>query len=270
MTGDGEVLLEVASVSLSFGALQVLENVNFEIRDRVRPGKTTGQIVGVLGPSGVGKTQLFRIIAGLNRGESGTVRGPKGAALVPGRVGFVFQDYPLLEHRTVLSNLVVAGVANGMSRADSHDKATELLERFKLTGWEKHFPAQLSGGQRQRVAIAQQLVSHMPILLMDEPFSGLDPVSLDEVILLIDEVAHTDEHNTVMLVTHDIRAALEVSDTLLMLGRDRDDQGRIVSGARIQRRVDLVKKGLAWRHGIEFDPTFLSLEKELKAEFAKL
>jgi NitT/TauT family transport system ATP-binding protein len=266
----GDVLLTVHDVWQKLGDAQILQAIEFEVKDRVRPGVVTGQVVGLLGPSGVGKTRLLRIIAGLDPPDRGAVLGPGGAALPVGSVGLVFQSYPLLAHRTVLDNLAVAGEANGLSSAESRNKAMALLDRFRLSERARYFPAQLSGGQRQRVAIAQQLVKQKTFLLMDEPFSGLDPVALEDVTNLITEVAHMDELNTVIVVTHDIRSALLISDTLFMLGRDRDAKGKVTSGARIQKTYDLVEMGLAWRPDLEMDPSFPAIEREMKKAFRVL
>ena len=266
----GEVLLEVRDVALRLGNNQILDKLSFEVRDRVRPGAVTGQLVGLLGPSGVGKTRLLRLIAGLDRPDAGVILGPKSQPMAAGTVGVVFQNYVLLRHRTVMGNLVTAGVVNGMSRAEAKDKASHLLERFGLADRGSFYPAQLSGGQRQRVAIAQQLVHQKPLLLMDEPFSGLDPVALQGVIKLVAEVAHTHEHNTIIIITHDIRAAMLVSDTLLLLGRDRTPEGKIVPGAHIQQSYDMVERGMAWRDDLERDPQFPAMERELIDRFRLL
>ena len=122
----GEVLLSVKDVALDLGGQRILQDLSFEIRDRVRPGRITGQVVALLGPSGVGKTRLLRIIAGLDAPTRGLVQGPKGSTLEAGQVGVVFQNYPLLKHRTARSNLVVAGVANGLDRARA--EALKLLK----------------------------------------------------------------------------------------------------------------------------------------------
>lgn len=267
---DGDVLLEVRDVAQRLGNHQVLDKLTFEVRDRVRPGMVTGQLVALLGPSGVGKTRLLRLIAGLDKPDTGVVFGPKSQPIAPGTVGVVFQNYILLRHHTVMGNLVTAGIANGMRRAEARDKASHLLERFGLADRGSYYPAQLSGGQRQRVAIAQQLVHHKPLLLMDEPFSGLDPAALDDVIKLIVEVAHMDELNTLIIVTHDIRAAMLVSDMLLMLGRDRTPDGKVVPGAHIQHSYNMVERGLAWRSDLELDPKFPQLEREIKDRFRTL
>lgn len=266
----GECLLAVNEVKQNLGGNQILDGVTFKICDLIRPGKITGQVVGLLGPSGVGKTRLLRLIAGLDQPDSGTIVGPGGQPLPAGSVGVVFQNYPLLRHRTILSNLVMVGTSNGETHAEATRQARELLARFGLAHRESFYPAQLSGGQKQRAAIAQQLMRRPPFLLMDEPFSGLDPAALTDVMKMLTEVANLHEHNTIIVITHDIGSALAVSDNLFMLGRDRAPDGRIVSGAKIKKTYDLDAMGLAWREDVELDPRFAEMERELKAEFRRL
>jgi NitT/TauT family transport system ATP-binding protein len=270
MTKTDHVLLHVENVSQKLGGNQILQGLTFEVRDRVRPGAVTGQVVGLLGPSGVGKTRLLRIISGLDQPDAGNVLGPDGKPLPAGSVGVVFQNYLLLRHRTVLGNLLTAGSAGGMQAEEAKRRSADLLRRFGLLERSKFYPAQLSGGQRQRVAIAQQLVHQKRLLIMDEPFSGLDPHALDNVIKLLYEVAHQHEHNTIIVITHDIRASMMLCDTLLLLGRDRDAAGKVISGARIQEELDLAELGLAWRENVELDPKFVELERQIKARFEQL
>ncbi len=267
---EGEVLLDVAGVKLTLGGTTILSDITFQVIDRVRPDVITGQVVALLGPSGVGKTRLLRIIAGLDKADGGTVRGQDGALLPAGTVGYVFQDYPLLQHRTVRSNLELAGTIAGMSIAEAASRATLLMKTFALIERAEFYPARLSGGQRQRVAIAQQIMRPRQLVLMDEPFSGLDPAALGNVMDLVQEVAHLDELNTIVLVTHDIRAAMAVSDTVHMLGRSRNDEGALVSGASIRHTYDMVERGLAWKKGIEATPAFVALEHEIAERFHDL
>ena len=119
------------------------------------------------------------------------------------------------------------------------------------------------------MAIAQQIMQPRRLLLMDEPFSGLDPAALDAVMHLVVEVANMHELNTVVLVTHDIRAALAVSDTLHILGRESKNE-KPVPGARVLWSYDMVERGLAWQPDIQKLPAFVELENEIRARFKDL
>ena len=132
------------------------------------------------------------------------------------------------------------------------------------------YPAQISGGQRQRVAIAQQLLCSEHFLLMDEPFSGLDVVMEAKVCELINEIACLDELNTIIVVTHDVTAAASVADHLWLMGRDRDETGNVIPGARIQETFDLIERDLCWHSGITNSPHFLEFVCEVKERFQTL
>ena len=266
-----ETLLKVEGVTVSFGEEPVLRDLNLEIKDLVRPGMSQGQVVGLLGPSGMGKTTLFRILAGLDTPTSGTVLIEKeGIPVRKGMVGVVAQNYPLFAHRTILGNLVVAGDHGGLGRAKVKEKATGLLERFGLTAHASKYPSQLSGGQRQRVSIAQQFMCSEHFLLMDEPFSGLDLIAQENACEFIREMARGEELTTYILVTHDVRAACSVADTIWLLGRDRDKSGNVIPGARIQAQFNLIDRGIAWQPNVTELPEFQTLLREIRALFPRL
>lgn len=264
----GATLVKVDHVSVSLGGCPVLRDLSLEIKDLRRPGLTQGQVVALLGPSGVGKTSLFRLLAGLDRPDHGAILlGEEARPVERGQVGVVAQHYPLFAHRTVLGNLAVAGRRGGMSGHAAEARARELLERFGLAEHAGKYPVQLSGGQRQRAAVAQQFMCSEYLLLMDEPFTGLDPVALEHLCRFIAEMAAADETRTFIVITHDITAAAEIADTIWLLGRDRDAEGRPIPGARVQATYNLVERGLAWRTGVAETPEFLALRREIHAMF---
>lgn len=266
-----ELVLKADNVNLTLGGNKILKDVCAEIKNISRPGMKQGQVIGLLGPSGMGKTQLFRILSGLNTPDSGIVLVTEQQKPVqPGMVGVVAQNYPLFNHRTIMSNLVVAGKQAGMNASEAAKRGTELLKRFGLEGHDDKYPVQLSGGQRQRAAIAQQFMCSEHFLLMDEPFSGLDPIALTEMCDFIREMAQTDELKTYIVVTHDIDSAVTVCDNLWLLGRDRDASGNPIPGAKIQHVIDLAARGLAWRENIREIPGFQATVNEVRQLFKTL
>jgi NitT/TauT family transport system ATP-binding protein len=266
-----DTLLKVDHVGLSYGDKVVLRDVNAEIRDIVRDDCTQGQVVGFLGPSGIGKTQLFRIIAGLNQPTSGQVL--VNSTLTPvkaGMVGVVAQNYPLFENRTIFSNLMLAAKQTEKNTDAAHEKVLKYLKRLDMLECSPLYPAQISGGQRQRIAIVQQLLCSEHFLLMDEPFSGLDLVMEAKVCELINEIACLDELNTIIVVTHDVTAAATVADHLWLMGRDRDASGNVIPGARIQETYDLIERDLCWHPSITNSTAFLEFVREVKERFQTL
>ncbi|MFZ6757671.1 ABC transporter ATP-binding protein [Undibacterium sp. Ji50W] len=266
----GERLLSIEQLCVSYGQ-PVLTNVSAHIDNLTRDGVEQGQVVCLLGPSGIGKTQLFRCIAGLQKPSSGGVYlNGKKTPVTPGEVGVVAQHYPLLAHRTVLGNLLVAAKRKIADHAQAQAKVIALLEEFDLADKAHCYPAALSGGQRQRIAIAQQSLCSDHFLLMDEPFSGLDPLAKAKVCDTILKISTLDELNTIIVVSHDIDASIAIADTIWLLGRDDDQAGNPVSGARIKYRYDLIERGLAWRGNMEDTSEFQELRKEIRRRFTEL
>jgi ABC-type nitrate/sulfonate/bicarbonate transport system ATPase subunit len=262
----GETLLKVDHVNLSFGNTVVLRDLNAEIKHLVREdGTTSGQVVCFLGPSGIGKTQSSKVIAALQPPTSGAILLHGEKAVRRGDVCMVPQNYPMFEFATVARNLQIAGEMGGLSRDQINQKATSLIETFGLRAYLSAFPKELSGGTRQRVAIARQLMCVGHYIVMDEPFSGLDPINKKLAMQAIMKLASLDTYNVIIVVTHDISSGMAISDTVWMMGLEKG-----VAGARIVKEYDLATMGLAWRPDIEDAPEFKSLVTEVSGLFKTL
>ncbi|MEU4080982.1 ectoine/hydroxyectoine ABC transporter ATP-binding protein EhuA [Streptomyces venezuelae] len=224
--------VEIRSVHKTFGPLHVLRGIDLDVR--------AGEVTVVLGPSGSGKSTLLRTINHLEKVDSGTVSvdgtlvgyrrsGNKLYELRERdvlkqrtRIGFVFQNFHLFPHLTVLENIVEAPVsALKRPRKEAEAAARTLLERVGLADKAEAYPKQLSGGQQQRVAIARALALEPGLLLFDEPTSALDPELVGEVLDVIKDLAAAG--TTMIVVTHEIGFAREVADTVVFM-----DEGRIV------------------------------------------
>jgi NitT/TauT family transport system ATP-binding protein len=271
-----DVLVKIENVSLSFGPSKILKPIDVEVRDIVRPDARQGQIVGVLGPSGIGKTQFSRILTGLQAPTTGAVF-VGGKKVEKGVIGMVAQNYPLFAHRTVLGNLSVALEKSGLPKRARTERIMEYLARFGLSDKALLYPAQLSGGQRQRVSILREMLcsneQDCPArrdIVMDEPFTGLDPVMKDRVCDLIVQVSNLDERNTIFVVAHDIQSLVTISDTLWLFGRDRGEDGRPVPGAYVKKTYDLIERGLAWTPGIASTRQFADFCAEVRSSFEDL
>lgn len=269
-----EELLSIQNITKNFrlqdgSIVQVLTDVSVTVRDI----KDKPQIVSVLGPSGSGKTSLLRIIAGLDKPDLGVVKcSDEKDGMRPvraGDVGVVFQSYPLFEDQIILKNLVEPARNSGLSKKEAEEKSFVFLNEFGLTDFKNFYPAQLSGGQRQRAAIAQQLIQERFYIALDEPFSGLDPNNIGNVIRLLLKVAHQHTKNTFIVVTHDIASALTISDRVILLGKTNDSDES--EGGRIVKEYNLIEEGLAYQTDIDELPRFAELLKEIKhIEFPKL
>jgi len=217
--------LELSGVTKSFGSHRVLDNISLDL---------SGVHAFVLiGPSGGGKSTLLRILAGLERAESGLVA-IDGAGLPREEealrkyrcgVGTVFQAYNLFPHLSAIENIMLPlEKVHGLARAGAHARAMETLQRFQLEAHAHKKPAQLSGGQKQRVAIARAVAIKPRLLLFDEPTSALDPEMTAEVLEMIEELKG--EGRDLILVTHEMAFARVAADQVAFL-----DNGRILECA---------------------------------------
>jgi polar amino acid transport system ATP-binding protein/sulfate transport system ATP-binding protein len=269
----GQRILTVENLSLSLAGKPILRDLSVQIDDVIQPnGPIRGQVVGFLAPSGMGKTQLFRCMAGLQRPSSGSIHINNEKKIVHrGEVGVLAQDYPLDETRTVLGNLTLAARLSKHSQQQALELASEKLHRFGLWNIRNQYPCELSGGQRQRVAYIQQILCSQHLLLMDEPFSGLDVMAKDEVAAQILEYADSDELNTIIITSHDIRTVCAVADLVWLLGNDHDTAGNSIPGARIQKTYNLKDLDLCWQPNITETTRFLEFTTMIeKQDFPRL
>lgn len=267
---ESEPLLQVQDVSKDYSGKLVLKHVSATIRDIRVVGQVKGQVVGFIGPSGIGKSTLVRIMAGLIPPSSGqVVLDGNHLPVRAGDVGLVAQSYPLLAHRTVMGNLMRAS-RKQLAAKEAHDRVVGYLADFDLAQEANLYPRQLSGGQRQRVAILQQILVGHQCLMLDEPFSGLDPIAKKKTQVLIQKIANLDDRNSVIIVSHDISAVAAVADHIWVMGRDHDAAGKVVVGAYIVETYNLIDRDLTWHEDIELLPQFALLVRELNEKFKEL
>lgn len=203
----------------SFGAFQATKDVSFEI--------AKGQLIGLLGPSGGGKTTILRMLAGLEQPEAGEIlfHGQRVNDLPPQQrgIGFVFQNYALFRHMSVFDNIAFGLAVQKRSKAQIKERVQELIELTGLKGLEKRLPSQLSGGQRQRVAFARAIAPEPQLLLLDEPFAAIDAKVRKELRTWLKEMIDRVGITTIF-VTHDQEEAVEVADQIMIINQGRLEQ----------------------------------------------
>jgi iron(III) transport system ATP-binding protein len=207
--------LEVRELSRHFDGRAAVQELSLSI--------AAGQVTCLLGPSGCGKSTTLRIIAGVEQQDTGQILVDGQLISGPGvntppearGIGLMFQDFALFPHLNVADN-----IAFGLSGEGKAAKVSRMLEKVELTGYEKRFPHQLSGGEQQRVALARALVPKPGIMLMDEPFSGLDDRLRDEVRDATLDLLK-DSGAAVLLVTHEPAEAMRMADEIALMRAGR-------------------------------------------------
>ncbi|MBQ1022751.1 sulfate/molybdate ABC transporter ATP-binding protein [Micromonospora sp. C95] len=211
--------IEIANVGKRFGGFVALDDVSVSI--------PAGQLTALLGPSGGGKSTLLRIIAGLERADTGRVEidGVDATSLPPQKrnVGFVFQHYAAFKHLSVRRNVAFGLEIRKRPKADIRNRVDELLALVHLEQFADRLPSQLSGGQRQRMALARALAVEPTVLLLDEPFGALDAKVRKELRDWLRRL-HDEVHVTTVFVTHDQEEALEVADEIVVINEGRVEQ----------------------------------------------
>ncbi|OWR28178.1 molybdenum ABC transporter ATP-binding protein [Saccharibacillus sp. O23] len=211
--------VEVRGLDKHFGSFHAVKDVSFEIRK--------GHLIGLLGPSGGGKTSILRMLAGLENPDQGEIlfHGKKVNELPPQErgIGFVFQNYALFKHMTVFENIAYGLKVKKASKTQIRDRVTELVELTGLKGFEQRYPQQLSGGQRQRVAFARALAPEPQLLLLDEPFAAIDAKIRQELRSWLRELIER-VGITSIFVTHDQDEAIEVADEIMVISQGKVEQ----------------------------------------------
>ncbi len=231
-TADGDALLRIVDLRKSFGEFEVLSGITLDVR--------RGEKVSIIGPSGSGKTTLLRCINYLEKPSSGHIYidgmligekqtnggyvhlSDRELAKERQEIGFVFQRFNLFPHLTALGNVTIAPQkVLGLTREEAERRGRDMLEKVGLGHKISEYPERLSGGQQQRVAIARVLAMQPKLMLFDEATSALDPELIGEVLRVMRQLA--EEGSTMVIVTHEIQFAGEVSDRVIFM-----DQGQIV------------------------------------------
>ncbi|MFE2021826.1 amino acid ABC transporter ATP-binding protein [Streptomyces sp. NPDC059499] len=240
-----DALVVLSHVNKHFGALHVLQDIDLTVH--------RGEVVVVIGPSGGGKSTLCRAINRLETIDSGEIVIDGRPLPAEGRelaglradVGMVFQSFNLFAHKTVMQNVTLGQIkVRKKDRASADERARSLLERVGVASQADKYPAQLSGGQQQRVAIARALAMDPKVMLFDEPTSALDPEMINEVLEVMQQLAH--EGMTMVVVTHEMGFARSAANRVVFMA-----DGRIVeettpevffSNPRSERAKDFLSK----------------------------
>ncbi len=220
--------IEVCDAHKSYGPLEVLKGIDLSV--------DKGQIVAIIGPSGSGKSTLLRAINELDPLDKGEIwlegmqvnkrLSPRAYErhinMVRQQIGMVFQHFNLFPHLSVLENITMAPkLLKNMSDEDARDLAERQLQKVGMIDRIDYYPSKLSGGQKQRVAIARALAMEPKVMLFDEATSALDPELVEEVNLVMKQLA--EEHMTMIIVTHEMGFAEDVADRILFM-----DEGVVV------------------------------------------
>ena len=264
-----DTLLYVEHLSVAYGKKVVIKDINFIEKDVIREDHITGQVIAFVGRSGRGKSTLFRALTGLVKPTTGKIliadtstKENNGDAkeVIEGDIGFVNQKYTLFRNKTVKQALLFALRKKDISKEAKEKLISKYLKEWGLEEFKNQYPNELSGGQRQRTAIIEQILSSGYYMVLDEPFSGLDVGNIEDVKKSIKLITSTHELNTVIYCTHDIELAVELADSIYVLGYPTIE-GKKMDYGTIVKSIDMKKRGLAWT---EFGLAHLEVVKEIK------
>lgn len=250
-----ETLLYIDGVSVAYDGVVVVKDISLIEKNVVRPNiKSTSQVIALIGRSGRGKSSILKALTGLIEPHSGKIlikdfkNKEQDAAKVvsEGDIGFVDQKYTLFRHKTIYQTLKFALRKTDLTAAEKKAKIDSYLDQWGLTEFKDKYPNELSGGQRQRTAIIEQLFCSDKFIILDEPFSGLDVGNIQEVKKSFELLNNSSEFNTVIFTTHDIDLAVELAQSIYVIGYPTIN-GEKQSYGTIVAKYDLRDSGHAWR-----------------------
>jgi lipopolysaccharide export system ATP-binding protein len=239
LTPGKTAVLAAEGLRKTYGGRAVVNGVSISVQPR--------EIVGLLGPNGAGKTTSFYMIAGLIPADAGSVRfnGTDISKLPMHRrarlgLGYLPQEESIFRKLSVRDNLLaILETRPGLNRSDRHDRAQELLERFGIARLAKSLAITLSGGEKRRLAIARSLCTDPTLLMLDEPFAGIDPIAVEDIQRIVRELRDRDGL-TILITDHSVRETLSITDRAFLI----HDGAVILEGAS----AELVDNPIARKH----------------------
>jgi len=222
-----------------YGGRAVVDGVSITVQPK--------EIVGLLGPNGAGKTTSFYMIAGLVPPDAGTVRfrGHDISQMPMHRrarlgLGYLPQEESIFRKLTVRDNLLaILETRRELTRAERNDRADELLERFKITRLAKSLAITLSGGEKRRLAIARSLCTDPKLLMLDEPFAGIDPIAVEDIQRIVRDLRQNDDL-AILITDHSVRETLSITDRAFLI-----HDGRVIIEGKSE---ELVNDPIARKH----------------------
>lgn len=261
-----EPLLYVDKLSVGYNGKMILKDISFMEHNITREGvNSTGQVIAFIGRSGRGKSTLFKALTGLIKPTTGSIlitdmvseAKDDAKPVSEGDIGFVDQKYTLFRHETIEQMCRYAMRKSKLSKAEKEETINRYLVEWGLDEHRKKYSCELSGGQRQRTAIIEQMLSSKHFMILDEPASGLDVGNIEKLKQSFERISNTNEYNTTIFSTHDINLAVELADSIYIIGFPEG----ITDYSTIVKHYDLKAMGIAWT---EFGPAHHQLVSDIK------